>query len=141
MKGERLVETLKRASKIKPVVIIKSGRSTRGAMAAASHTGSLAGSDTVFDDVIKQCGALRAGTMTEAFEWSKFLAHNPLPAGENTVIITNGGGAGVMATDACEKYNVKLYDDSNHLKTIFSPATPEFGSTKNPIDITRSGQS
>ena len=134
--GERLVETLKRATKIKPVVIIKSGRSTRGAMAAASHTGSLAGSDTVFDDIIKQCGALRAESMTEAFEWSKFLAHNPLPAGENTVIITNGGGAGVMATDACEKYNVKLYDDFNHLKTIFSPATPEFGSTKNPIDIT-----
>jgi acetyltransferase len=134
--GERLVETLKRATKIKPVVIIKSGRSTRGAMAAASHTGSLAGSDAVFDDIIKQCGALRAENMTEAFEWSKFLANNPLPAGENAVIITNGGGAGVMATDACEKYNVKLYDDFNHLKTIFSPATPEFGSTKNPIDIT-----
>jgi acetyltransferase len=134
--GERLVETLKRASKIKPVVIIKSGRSTRGAMAAASHTGSLAGSDAVFDDIIKQCGALRAENMMEAFEWSKFLANNPLSAGENTVIITNGGGAGVMATDACEKYNVKLYDDFNHLKTIFSPATPEFGSTKNPIDIT-----
>ena len=134
--GERLVETLKRATKIKPVVIIKSGRSKRGAMAAASHTGSLAGSDTVFDDIIKQSGALRAENMTEAFEWSKFLANNPLPAGENTVIITNGGGAGVMATDACEKYDVRLYDDSNNLKAIFSPATPEFGSTKNPIDIT-----
>ena len=134
--GERLVETLKRATKIKPVVIIKAGRSTRGAMAAASHTGSLAGSDTVFDDIIKQCGVLRAENMTQAFEWSKFLAHNPLPAGDNTVIITNGGGAGVMATDACEKYNVKLYDDLQHLKTIFSPSAPEFGSTKNPIDIT-----
>lgn len=134
--GERLVETLKRATKIKPVIIIKSGRSTRGAMAAASHTGSLAGSDTVFDDIIKQCGVLRAENMTQAFEWSKFLAHNPLPAGENTVIITNGGGAGVMATDACEKYNVKLYDDLQHLKTIFSPSAPEFGSTKNPIDLT-----
>ncbi|MFZ2399269.1 MAG: acetate--CoA ligase family protein [Smithella sp.] len=134
--GERLVETLKRATKIKPVVIIKSGRSTRGKMAAASHTGSLAGSDTVFNDIIKQCGVLRAENMTQAFEWSKFLAHNPLPAGENTVIITNGGGAGVMATDACEKYNVNLYDDLQHLKTIFSPSVPEFGSTKNPVDIT-----
>ncbi len=134
--GERLVETLKRATKIKPVVIIKSGRSARGAMAAASHTGSLAGSDAVFDDIIKQCGALRAESMREAFEWSKFLANNALPSGENTVIITNGGGAGVMATDACEKYNVKLYDDFNHLKTLFTPAIPEFGSAKNPIDIT-----
>jgi acetyltransferase len=134
--GERLVETLKRATKVKPVVIIKSGRSQRGAMAAASHTGSLAGSDAVFDDIIKQCGALRAESMKDAFEWSKFLANNPLPKGENTVIITNGGGAGVMATDACEKYNVKMYDDLENLKTIFSPATPAFGSTKNPIDIT-----
>jgi len=134
--GERLVGILKRATKVKPVVIIKSGRSQRGAMAAASHTGSLAGSDAVFDDVIKQCGALRAESMREAFEWSKFLANNPLPAGENTVVITNGGGAGVLATDACEKYDVKMYDDLENLKTIFSPATPEFGSTKNPIDLT-----
>jgi acetyltransferase len=134
--GERLVETLKHATKIKPVVIIKSGRSARGAMAAASHTGSLAGSDAVFDDIIKQCGAIRAESITEAFEWSKFLANNALPKGENTVIITNGGGAGVMATDACEKYNVRLYDDFNHLKTLFTPAIPEFGSAKNPIDIT-----
>ena len=134
--GERLVETLKRATKVKPVVIIKSGRSQRGAMAAASHTGSLAGSDAVFDDIIKQSGGLRAESMREAFEWSKFLANNPLPAGENTVIITNGGGAGVLATDACEKYDVKMYDDLENLKTIFSPATPAFGSTKNPIDLT-----
>jgi len=134
--GERLVETLRHATKIKPVVIIKSGRSARGAMAAASHTGSLAGSDAVFDDIIRQCGAIRAESMREAFEWSKFLANNALPKGENTVIITNGGGAGVMATDACEKYNVKLYDDFNHLKTLFTPAIPEFGSAKNPIDIT-----
>ena len=134
--GDRLVETLKRATKVKPVVVIKSGRSRRGAMAAASHTGSLAGSDAVFADIIKQCGGLRAESMREAFEWCKFLANNPLPSGENTVVITNGGGAGVLATDACEKYDVKMYDDLEHLKTIFSPAVPEFGSTKNPIDLT-----
>jgi len=134
--GERLVGTLRRAAKVKPVVIIKSGRSRRGAMAAASHTGSLAGSDAVFADIIRQSGGLRAESMREAFEWCKFLANNPLPSGENTVVITNGGGAGVLATDACEKYDVKMYDDLEHLKTIFSPAVPEFGSTKNPIDLT-----
>jgi acetate---CoA ligase (ADP-forming) len=134
--GARLIETLKRATKVKPVVIIKSGRSLRGAMAAASHTGSLAGSDAVFDDIIKQGGALRAESMKDAFEWCKFLANNPLPAGENTVIITNGGGAGVLATDACEKYNVKMYDDLENLKIIFSSSVPEFGSTKNPVDLT-----
>jgi acetyltransferase len=64
------------------------------------------------------------------------LAGNPLPKGGNTVIITNGGGAGVMATDACEKYGVSLYDDPQNLKSVFSPVIPTFGSTKNPIDIT-----
>jgi acetyltransferase len=137
--GERLARTLRQATKVKPVVIIKSGRSRRGAMAAASHTGSLAGSDAVFADIIKQCGGLRAESMREAFEWCKFLANNPVPSGENTVVITNGGGAGVLATDACEKYGVKMYEDQENLKTIFAPAVPVFGSTKNPIDLT--GQS
>jgi len=134
--GAKLLGALKKTAKRKPVIFVKSGRSSRGAMAAASHTGSLAGSDEVFADVIKQCGGLRAENIREAFQWCKFLADNPLPAGENTVIVTNGGGAGVMATDACEKYDVKLYDDFEALKAAFSPATPPFGSTKNPIDIT-----
>jgi acetyltransferase len=134
--GEKLVRVLKEATRRKPVVIIKSGRSQRGAMAAASHTGSLAGADDVFDAIIKQCGALRAESTNEAFAWCKFLADNPLPAGENAVIITNGGGAGVMGTDAFEKYGINMFDDAGTLKEVFTPATPAFGSTKNPIDIT-----
>ncbi len=74
--------------------------------------------------------------MEEAFNWCKFLANTPSPSGENTVIITNGGGIGVMATDACEKYGVRLYDDTEALKEAFSTVTPDFGSTKNPIDLT-----
>ena len=134
--GEKFIRIIKQGSRMKPVVVIKSGRSKRGAMAAASHTGALAGSDEVFDDIVKQCGVLRAESTKEAFNWCKFIADNPLPAGERTVIITNGGGAGVMATDACEKYDVRLYDDQDSLKKIFAPVTPEIGSTKNPIDIT-----
>jgi len=135
-KGERFIQALKSASKIKPVIVIKSGRSKRGAVAAASHTGSLAGADEVFDAVMRQCGVLRAESLKEAFNWCKFLAQAPLPKGESSVILTNGGGIGVMATDACEKYGVKLYDDSKALKDAFSPVTPDFGSTKNPVDIT-----
>ena len=134
--GEKLIKSLTKATREKPVVFIKSGRSARGAMAAASHTGSLAGSDEVFDDIARQCGALRAESIREAFNWCKFLAGNPLPAGDDAVIITNGGGAGVMATDACEKYDVRLYDDLEALRMTFAPATPDFGSTRNPIDIT-----
>jgi len=134
--GEKFIRAVGKTTREKPVVVIKSGRSEKGARAAASHTGSLAGSDEVFDDVIRQCGALRAESTKEAFAWAMILAGNPLPKGGNTVIITNGGGAGVMATDACEKYGVRLYDDPQNLKRVFSPVIPGFGSTKNPIDIT-----
>ena len=134
--GEKFIRAVRKTTLKKPVLVIKSGRSEKGARAAASHTGSLAGSDDVFDDVIRQCGALRAESTKEAFNWAMFLADNPLPRGNNMVIITNGGGAGVMAADACEKYGVNLYDDPQDLKRIFAPVIPTFGSAKNPIDIT-----
>ncbi len=135
-KGERLIGSLKAVTRKKPVVVIKSGRSARGAQAAASHTGSLAGSDEIIDAVLKQCGVVRADSLEEAFNWCKFLSSAPPPRNKNTVIITNGGGIGVLATDACEINGVELYDDQQILKDIYEPVTPSFGSTKNPIDIT-----
>ncbi len=134
--GERLIRAVKMTTPKIPIVVIKSGRSQRGAIAAASHTGSLAGSDEIFDAIMRQCGVLRAESVEEAFNWCKFLANTPFPSGENTVIVTNGGGIGVMATDACEKYGIRLYDDTGALKEVFSTVTPDFGSTKNPIDLT-----
>lgn len=134
--GLRLIETLRWASRKKPIIVIKSGRSKRGALAAASHTGSLAGSDEIFEAIMRQCGVLRAETIEEAFNWCKFLAYSPLPSGNRTVIVTNGGGVGVLATDASEKFNIQLYDNQEVLKEVFAKATPSFGSTKNPIDIT-----
>jgi len=134
--GQRFISALKLTAKKKPVVLIKSGRSKRGALAAASHTGSLAGADDIFDAIIRQCGVLRAENLGCAFNWIRFLAQAPLPQGENTAIITNGGGIGVMATDACEKYKVNLYDDLEGLRETFSKYTPAFGSLKNPVDLT-----
>lgn len=134
--GDRLVQTLKAATRIKPVIVIKSGRSKRGAQAAASHTGSLAGADEIFDAIMKQCGVFRAESIQDALDWCKYLSHAPAPRGHNTVIITNGGGVGVMATDACEKYRLHLYDDAERLRLTFESVTHGFGSTKNPIDLT-----
>lgn len=90
--GERLIQAVKMTTQKIPVVVIKSGRSERGAIAAASHTGSLAGSDEIFEAIMRQCGVLRAENVEEAFNWCKFLANTPFPSGENTVIVTNGGG-------------------------------------------------
>ncbi|NQU67548.1 MAG: acetate--CoA ligase family protein [Candidatus Marinimicrobia bacterium] len=134
--GGRLIESLKKTTRIKPVIVIKSGRSKRGAIAAASHTGSLAGSDEIFDAIMKQCGVLRAENIQEALDWCKYISTSPLPSGENTLIITNGGGVGVLATDACEKFQVSLYDDKQRLQHDYSAITHGFGSTKNPIDLT-----
>ncbi|MBD3368703.1 MAG: CoA-binding protein [Candidatus Eisenbacteria bacterium] len=134
--GERLLAVLDETTQKKPVVAIKSGRSKRGAVAAASHTGSLAGSDDIFDAVMRQVGVIRAESVEEAFNLCKFLSRTVVPKGRNAAIVTNGGGIGVLATDACEKYEVPLYDDQAKLREIFEPATPDFGSTKNPIDLT-----
>jgi len=134
--GERLLHVLKRITRNKHVIVIKSGRSRRGAAAAASHTGSLAGADEVFDALMRQVGVLRAESVQEAFDWARFLAEAPLPPKKEAVIITNGGGIGVLATDACEKYGVSLYDDQEALKEAFSSVMPVFGSTKNPVDLT-----
>jgi len=119
----------------KPTVILKVGRSTRGAQAAASHTGSLSGADKIYDGVFKQLGILRASTFIEAFSWARALSL-PLPKGEDTLIITNGGGIGVATTDECEVQGIKILDDPQWLEAKFRSTMPDFGSTKNPIDVT-----
>lgn len=122
----------------KPVVMLKSGTSNRGAMAAASHTGSLSGSDKIYTAAFNQLGIMRAKTFTQAFAASCALSL-PEPKGDNTIIITNGGGIGVSATDECENCGLNLLDDHVWLEEKFRPTMPEFGSTKNPIDVTGGG--
>ncbi len=77
--GERFVNVLQKTAREKPVVVVKAGRSKRGAMAAASHTGALAGSDEIFDYLMKQSLALRAESLNEALEWCKFFANTSRP--------------------------------------------------------------
>ncbi|RLF16712.1 MAG: acetyl CoA synthetase [Thermoprotei archaeon] len=134
--GRKFMKVAREVSKRKPIVVIKAGRSERGAKAAASHTGSLAGSDRVYDAAFKQCGVLRANNFEEAFDWARALAILPPPSGENVVIITNGGGAGVLATDACEAYGLKLLEMPKDLEDKFRKYMPAFGSPHNPIDLT-----
>ncbi len=118
----------------KPIVVIKAGRSERGAKAASSHTGSLAGSDLVYSGAFEQVGVIRARTVRDAFVLARALAELAEPRGENTVIITNGGGIGVLATDAAEAEGVRLYDGPD--LAAFMEAMPPFGSFRNPVDIT-----
>lgn len=118
----------------KPIIVIKAGRSKRGAQAASSHTGSLAGSDLVYDGAFKQVGVIRARNVRDAFVLARALSELPEPRGENAIIITNGGGIGVLATDAAEDEGIYLYSGPD--LAAFKEAMPSFGSFKNPVDIT-----
>jgi acetyltransferase len=135
-RGRELLRVARRVVRKKPIVVIKAGRSPKGAQAAASHTGALAGSDAVFSAAFEQAGILRASNADEAFNWARALASLPLPRGRNTVIITNGGGIGVLATDAAEEEGLHLLDDLKLLEELFREVAPEYGSLRNPIDLT-----
>jgi acetyl-CoA synthetase (ADP-forming) len=135
-RGGEFVEKMSKVTREKPVVAVKAGRTSRGMRAVASHTGSLAGSDQLYDAAFKQAGIIRAYTVEEMFDIARAFAQQPLPRGENTVIITNGGGVGVLATDAAELTGVKLLDPSPQLIEAFKQTMPWFGSPKNPVDLT-----
>jgi acetyl-CoA synthetase (ADP-forming) len=134
--GRRFLDSMKKTTVKKPVVVLKSGRTEKGASAAASHTGSLAGSDKIYESAFKQSGALRASDFAEAFDWAKLMTLQPPPPNENCLIITNGGGVGVMTTDACEESGVSIWPLPDDLQSEFKKLMPVFGNFKNPVDLT-----
>src|SRR5262252_4775403 len=99
--GRAFAEVASRVSKKKPIVMLKAGRTTLGARAAASHTGALAGNDKIYDDVLRQCGVIRAKSLNDMLQFARGLQVLPSPEGENIVIITGAGGSGVLLSDAC----------------------------------------
>lgn len=116
----------------KPVIVIKAGKSEAGAKAALSHTGSLAGSYEIYSAAFKQCGVVLAETITEAFDKALFLSRQKL-VGKGTVIITNGGGVGVLMTDHCVDNGL---DVVSLPKSFFSGLKiPKICSKNNPIDV------
>jgi len=120
----------------KPIIAIKSGVSAHGAAAAASHTGSLAGAAKVYSAAFQQAGIVQAQDLDNLFDRSLALSLQPPMKGDNLLIITNGGGVGVLATDAAEKYGLPLKFAPKEVQEEMKNYMPEFGSTKNPIDLT-----
>ena len=132
--GRRFMEAAKRAVLRKPVVAIKAGRSATGASAIMSHTGSMAGSDEVYEAAFKQTGVIRVGDFEEAFDVVKAFTMQPLASGRRVLIVTNGGGAGIMAVDACERSGLTVPELDEDVKRRL-PFPPHF-SRRNPIDLT-----
>ncbi len=133
--ARKFMSAARRCSRIKPVIVIKSGRSSEGAKAARSHTGALAGSDVVYDAAFRRGGMLRVATIEDLFEALETLSRNIRLAGDRIAMLTNGGGAGVLATDY-------LIEHGGHLATL-APGTiaelsahlPNTWSGGNPVDI------
>ena len=134
--GRAFAEVAARVSKKKPVVMLKAGRTAMGARAAGSHTGALAGNDKIYDDVLRQCGVIRAYTMRDMLEFARCLPMLPTPKGENVIIITGAGGSGVLLSDACVDSGLQLMKMPRDLDEAFKKFIPPFGASGNPVDIT-----
>ena len=119
----------------KPMLCLKSGRSPEGAKAASSHTGSLAGSDSVYDALLAQSGVQRVDTIAELFDYAALYTTQPLPKGKRIAIITNAGGPGIMATDAAVKSGLKLAEITEETRNKLKGALPDSASLRNPIDV------
>lgn len=135
--GRAFAEVAKRVSKKKPVIVLKAGRTAMGAAAAASHTGAVAGTDKIYDDVLRQSGVIRANSLRQMLELSRGVPILPTPKGENVVIITGAGGSGVLLSDACVDNGLKLFKPMpDDLDAAFRKFIPPFGAAGNPVDIT-----
>lgn len=119
----------------KPILAIKTGRTSEGAAAAASHTGSLAGSDEVYDAILAQAGVIRVESVGELFDFAEAFVDPTLPNGRGTAIVTNAGGPGIMATDACIRYGLKIARFQDYTTKSLRFQMPPTGSWKNPVDV------
>jgi|HigsolmetaAR202D_1030399.scaffolds.fasta_scaffold02975_1 acetyl coenzyme A synthetase (ADP forming), alpha domain len=119
----------------KPIIVIKAGRTAAAAKAAASHTGSLAGSDAVLDAAFKRCGVLRVDSITDLFSMADVLGKQPRPQGPRLSIVTNAGGPGVLATDALISTGGELAPVSEATMEELNKLLPPQWSHNNPIDV------
>jgi len=132
--GRAFIEAARKASK--PIIALKAGVSAHGAAAAASHTGSLAGAAKVYGAALQQAGVIQATDLDNLFDRTLALSLQSPMKGDNLLIITNGGGVGVLATDAAEKYGLPLKFAPADVQAELKKHMPEFGSAKNPVDLT-----
>ena len=133
--GEKLASSMKSISAVKPLVIVKGGSTSSGALAAASHTGALASNDRVFDGVCFSNGVTRVASAEEAFDIAATFATQPLPKGPNVVVLTTVGGWGVVTSDVISNDNVlNLISLPQDLSDAISALLPDRWSHNNPVD-------
>src|SRR6185295_17262754 len=125
----------RRVGRTKQIVAVKAGRSKAGSRAAASHTGALASNDTVVDALFRQAGVIRTERLEEMFDVAALLSHQPIPRGARVAILTNAGGPGILAADACEAHGLQLPTLSETTRSELRSFLPGAASVSNPIDM------
>jgi acyl-CoA synthetase (NDP forming) len=134
--GQRLLRALAEATAEKPVIVIKKGRTEAGSRGTRSHTGALAGNDTVWDAAFRQAGVIRVEDIEELVDVLVAFLFMPLPAGRNVAVVGAGGGASVRASDECEAGGLTLPPISDEVKAALNQVVPLAGSMlRNPVDI------
>ncbi len=133
--GRVFLQNAQLATRKKPVVILKAGRTEAGQRAASSHTGALAGADLAYEAAFKQTGVIRAYTMEQLFSLTQAFATQPLPKGPGVAIVTNSGGPGIMATDACSAAGLNMIRPTKETVEALQKILPPFASLYNPIDV------
>ena len=137
--GRAFVVAAQRLAREKPLVVIKAGCSVSGHRATLSHTGSMAGSDSVYDAAFRHCGAIRVDTIEEMFDLCRGFVTLPPVKGRRLVIVTNSGGPGVLAADRAEAVGLRLDEPTPSLQAKLSTFLPSVCSLENPIDLTVEG--
>jgi acetyl coenzyme A synthetase (ADP forming)-like protein len=126
----------RRVGRQKPILVVKSGRSTAGARATSSHTGALLGaSDVTVDALFKQAGVIRTDTLGEFFDVATLLANQPRPKGNRVAILTNGGGPGILCADACEADGLVVPQVPDEIKAKLAEFLPPEAGYNNPVDM------
>jgi acetyl coenzyme A synthetase (ADP forming)-like protein len=133
--GRAFFTALTAAAARKPCVLMKAGRSAEGARAVSSHTGALAGSDRAFDAAVRQAGALRVATLEDLFDVARLLVAGRTPPGRRVLLVTNGGGLGILATDAARDAGLEVAPTSLPVQARLAAALPAHAATANPIDL------
>jgi acetyl coenzyme A synthetase (ADP forming)-like protein len=134
----RFAQLARRIGRTKPIVAVKAGRTPAGSRAAGSHTAGLASSDAAVDALFIQSGVIRAETIDEMFDIAACLDLQPLPGGRRTTIVTNAGGPGIMAADACEALGLKVIEPAPSTRAALAAFLPAASSAGNPIDLVAS---
>ncbi len=125
----------RRVGRRKPIIAVKSGRTLSGSRAAASHTGSLAGTDIAVGALFRQAGVIRVDTTEELFDTAMLLATQPVPRGRKVAILTNAGGPGILAADACESHGLLIPPLSSQTIEALGTFLPPEASLNNPVDM------